>query len=378
MREEEKIFAGKLFCPGDPELRAIKLRTHNLNVEYNATFEDETEKRGEILRQIVGEMGEGCFMQGPIYFHYGKHTRIGKRLFANFNFTVQDDAQVTIGDDCNFGPGVTIVTPIHPMLPGERSALTDANGVTKRLCYARPVHIGSRCWFGANVTVCPGVTVGDGCVIGAGSVITRDIPPMSFAAGVPCRVIRGIGPGDSMALRKELWEDGTAPEGPEIWDAYTRDGEKAGADLVRGEAVPEGLYHLVCEVVVRHRDGRYLAMRRDLGKESYPGLYEVTAGGAALKGEDAPACARRELREETGIDCAELQSVGAFVSEEGRSICHAFFCEVNCDPASVRLQPGETMDFRWISRREMDEMLEKGELVPSCMKRVARCPDREK
>ena len=121
MREEEKIQAGILFCPGDEELRAIKLRTHNLNVDYNATYEDEVEKRADILHKILGEMGEGCFFQGPIYFHYGRHTKVGKNLFANFNFTVQDDAEVTIGNDCNFGPNVTIVTPMHPMLAQERN-----------------------------------------------------------------------------------------------------------------------------------------------------------------------------------------------------------------------------------------------------------------
>lgn len=183
--EEEKIFAGTMFAPGDPELRAIKLRTHNLNVDYNRTYEDETEKRAEILHQIVGKMGENCFMQGPIYFHYGTHTTIGNNLFANFNFTVQDDAPVTIGDHCNFGPNVTLVTPIHPMLPEERKVLIAPDGTPKRLCYAKPIHIGNDCWFGANVVVCPGVTIGDGCVIGAGSVVTRDIPPMSFAAGSP-------------------------------------------------------------------------------------------------------------------------------------------------------------------------------------------------
>lgn len=103
MREEEKIMAGILFCPGDPELRAMKLRTHKFNVDYNTTYEDETERRAAILHEIVGEMGEGGFMQGPIYFHYGRHTKIGRNLFANFNFTVQDDAEVTIGDNCNFG-----------------------------------------------------------------------------------------------------------------------------------------------------------------------------------------------------------------------------------------------------------------------------------
>ena len=207
MREEEKIQAGVLFCPGDPELVAIKLKTHNLDVDYNQTHEDETEKRAAILHEIIGEFGENGRIQGPIAFHYGKHTKIGKNFFANFNFTVQDDAQVTIGDNCNFGPNVTIVTPIHPMVPSERNAIRTASGEVKRLCYAKPVHIGNDCWFGASVTVCPGVTVGDGCGIGAGSVVTRDIPPNSFAAGVPCRVIREITEADSMARLPQVLAD---------------------------------------------------------------------------------------------------------------------------------------------------------------------------
>jgi len=159
MREEEKIFAGTLFCPADPELKAIKLRTHNLNIDFNKLYEHETEERERILSEILGSKGEGTFIQGPITFHYGKHTFIGKRTFINFNFTVQDDARVIIGDDCNFGPNVTIVTPIHPMLPDERKMMLDENGNPKRFCYAKPVNIGNNCWFGANVTVCPGVTI---------------------------------------------------------------------------------------------------------------------------------------------------------------------------------------------------------------------------
>ena len=206
-QEEKKIAAGVLFSPGDPELKAIKLRTHNLNVEYNQTFEDETEKRSRIIHEIVGELGEGSFMQGPIYFHYGIHTKIGKRFFGNFNLTIQDDAEVTIGDNCNFGPGVTIVTPIHPMVAAERNAMLDKDGNVKRYCYAKPVHVGNNCWFGANVVVCPGVTIGDDCVIGAGSVVTRDIPPRSFAAGNPCRVIREITEKDSMIYKPEILAD---------------------------------------------------------------------------------------------------------------------------------------------------------------------------
>lgn len=207
MREEEKLLSGILFSPGMPELRAIKRIAHNLNNDYNATYEDETEKRAKILEQLLGEMGEGTFMQGPIYFHYGKHTKIGKRVFINFNFTVQDDALVTIGDDCNFGPNVTIVTPVHPMLPDERRFIRDMDGVPRHMCYARPVNIGKDCWFGANVVVCPGVNIGDNCVIGAGSVVTRDIPANSFAAGNPCRVIRELTEADSMAHKPAILAD---------------------------------------------------------------------------------------------------------------------------------------------------------------------------
>ena len=207
MREEEKIAAGILFCPADPELVSIKLRTHNLNVDYNQTYEDETEKRQTILNEILGEAGEGLFIQGPITFHYGKHTKIGKRVFINFNLTIQDDAEVTIGDDCNFGPNVTIVTPVHPLLPDERKALLTAAGEKKHMCYARPVHIGKKCWLGASVTICPGVTIGDRCVIGAGSVVTRDIPEDSFAAGNPCRVIRKLSEQDSMKYQPQILAD---------------------------------------------------------------------------------------------------------------------------------------------------------------------------
>ena len=181
--EEQKIFEGKWFSPGHPDLVAIKRKAHDLNTRYNATFEGETEERERILGSLIGRLGKDCRLQGPIFFHYGTHTEIGDRFFANFNLTIQDDAKVTIGDDCNFGPGVT---------PDERKLMRIADGTLRRLCYAQPVRIGSDCWFGANVVVCPGVSIGSGCVIGAGSVVTHDIPDNCFAAGNPCRVIREI------------------------------------------------------------------------------------------------------------------------------------------------------------------------------------------
>ncbi len=212
-KEEEKIFKGVMFCPGDPELVAIKLRCHNNCVDFNKTKEDETEIRAKLLKDIFASLGEGARVQGPIYIHYGTHTTIGPRTFANFNFTVQDDALVTIGSDCNFGPGVTIVTPCHPMVPSERILMQAPDGTKKRLCYAKPVTIGNNCWFGANVTVCPGVTIGNNCVIGAGAVVTRDIPDNSFAAGVPCRVIREITKADSMVNQPEICDGWMPVEG---------------------------------------------------------------------------------------------------------------------------------------------------------------------
>ncbi|MCH5199296.1 MAG: sugar O-acetyltransferase, partial [Oscillospiraceae bacterium] len=180
---------------------------HNLNIDFNALYEDKTEKREEILKELLGSIGEHSFIQGPITFHYGKHTFIGHHTFINFNITVQDDAIVKIGNHCDFGPNVTIVTPMHPMVSSERKELLTPEGVKRRLCYALPVTIGNGCWLCANVTVLPGVTIGDNCVIGAGSVVTESIPANSFAAGVPCRVIREITNADSMVNKPEFLGD---------------------------------------------------------------------------------------------------------------------------------------------------------------------------
>ncbi|MCR5090353.1 MAG: sugar O-acetyltransferase [Oscillospiraceae bacterium] len=207
MNEESKELSGRLFSPADPELVSMKQKAHALNRAYNELSEEAEEERSLILRELLGELGKGSYLQGPITFHYGRHTAIGKECFINFNFTVQDDAKVTIGDFCDFGPNVTIVTPCHPMLAEERKALTGRDGVSRRLCYAEPVRIGNSCWIGADAVICPGVAIGDGSVIGAGSVVTRDIPANCFAAGNPARVIRTITEEDSVYRNPELFRE---------------------------------------------------------------------------------------------------------------------------------------------------------------------------
>ena len=136
----------------------------------------------------------------------------------------------------------------------------------------------------------------------------------------------------------------------EIWDAYLPNGTLAGCDLVRGEPIPAGLYHLVSEIVVRHIDGEYLLMQRDPRKPNYGGYFEATAGGSALKGEDADSCAKRELREETGIDAGTLTNIGHFVSHN--TIYGIFLCVTDCDKNAVKLQEGETVSYKWISEAE--------------------------
>ena len=198
---------GLLFFPGEDWRVQAKKKAHALNQKYNALSEEQAEERKEVLKELLGELNEGVSFNAPIRFHYGIHTKIGKNTFFNFNFTCQDDGEVTIGENCDFGPNVTVVTALHPMLANERKALKCPDGSVKRLCWAKPVTIGNGCWICANVTILSGVSIGDNCVIGAGSVVTRDIPANSFAAGVPCKVVRPITEADSMVNKPEILGD---------------------------------------------------------------------------------------------------------------------------------------------------------------------------
>ncbi|MBQ7834512.1 MAG: sugar O-acetyltransferase [Ruminiclostridium sp.] len=205
MTEKEKMLAGKIYDPSDKELEQLRITAHRLSKDFNSTYEDELEKRGEIMKKLVPEMGKGTCLIGPVMFDYGVFTKFGENCFANFNFTVLDCCPVEIGSDVFFGPNCTIATPVHPLLADERKFRFKEDGTPYDLEYAKPIKIGNGCWLASNVTVCGGVTIGENCVIGAGSVVTRDIPAGVFAAGNPCRVIRKITEADSIYLKKDLF-----------------------------------------------------------------------------------------------------------------------------------------------------------------------------
>lgn len=202
--ELEKMIAGKLYETSDLELKALMKKAHRLCRDYNDLYEDQTEERDSILKELLTSVGEGTYLQGPIQFDYG-NTVFGKECYANFNLTVLDVCPVTIGERVFFGPNCSLVTPLHPYCKEERCLKRKEDGTVYDLEYGKPITIGSDCWLASNVVVCAGVTIGEGCVIGAGSVVTRDIPPNSLAAGNPCRVIREITEADSVYLKKELF-----------------------------------------------------------------------------------------------------------------------------------------------------------------------------
>ncbi len=147
----------------------------------------------------------------------------------------------------------------------------------------------------------------------------------------------------------------------EYWDGYREDGTLAGVTLVRGEPLPDGIFHLVSEILVRHTDGDYLLMQRSYQKQNYGGFFEATAGGSALQGEDSRACAIRELREETGIISEELHFIGRFCSRD--TIYDEYLCITAQDKNSVRLQEGETVGFKWVSEGEFVAFIHSGKMI---------------
>ena len=205
MTEKEKMLQGKIYDTSDETLMRMRLSAHKLSKDYNDTYEDEVEKRTDILKKLLPDMGKDTYIQGPVQFDYGVNTSFGERCLVNFNFVVLDCCPVTIGDDVFIGPNCTLATPVHPLLAEERRLKYKENGTPFDYEYAKPIVIRDGCWIATNVTVCGGVTIGKNCVIGAGSVVTRDIPDGTFAAGDPCVVIRKITKEDSIKLKKELF-----------------------------------------------------------------------------------------------------------------------------------------------------------------------------
>jgi maltose O-acetyltransferase len=182
MSEFDKMVTGELYDPLAPELAEARTRARDLCQALNRTAEGDETGRRRILVELFGEGGDSVWMQPPFYCDYGSNIHLGQRVFFNFNCVVLDVCPVRIGDFTLFGPSVQIYTATHPL---------DAE-LRRTQEYGKPVTIGTDVWVGGAAVICPGVTIGSRTVIGAGSVVTRDIPEQVFAAGNPCRVIRGI------------------------------------------------------------------------------------------------------------------------------------------------------------------------------------------
>lgn len=150
----------------------------------------------------------------------------------------------------------------------------------------------------------------------------------------------------------------------EKWDTYTRDYKLTDRVIIRNEErIPDGLFHIVSEVLVRHRDGSYLLMKRAKTKSQYPDYYEATAGGSALQGENAYDCVKRELFEETGIKCNDFYEVAFNIIDRGHAFFHSFICEVDCDKSSVSLLEGETEDYKWVSEQEFIDFINSEDVI---------------
>ncbi len=188
MTDFEKLHSGDIYYPSGDEIMTKQLECLDKLYDFNATRPSELKKRDELLKEMFAEIGEGCYIEPPLHSNWGgHHVHFGKNVYANFNVTFVDDTHIYVGDYTMLGPNVVIATAGHPILPELRE---------KAYQYNMPVHIGKNCWLGAGVIVLPGVTIGDNTVIGAGSVVTKDIPANCVAVGNPCKVLREINEHD--------------------------------------------------------------------------------------------------------------------------------------------------------------------------------------
>ena len=188
MRMKERLHTGELYLPDDPEIVSLQQECLERLYEYNATRPHESEKRAALLQEMFAQIGEGCYIEPPLRSNWGGyHVHFGNHVYANFNLTLVDDTHIYVGDHTMIGPNVTIATAGHPILPELRE---------KNYQYNMPVHIGRNCWIGAGAIILPGVTIGDHTVVGAGNIVTKDLPSSIVAVGNPCHVLRPIGAHD--------------------------------------------------------------------------------------------------------------------------------------------------------------------------------------
>jgi maltose O-acetyltransferase len=182
--ERQKMLAGELYLSSDPELQAAMARAMHLTETYNRSPGDDPDGRAELLAELLGSFGTDSTIRPPFRCDYGTNITVGDRSFANFGLVALDCAPITIGDDVQMGPNVQLLTPIHPLDAAERRAGWES---------ARPIRIGDNVWLGGGVIVLPGVTIGRDAVVGAGAVVTKDVPDSTLVVGNPARPIRVLG-----------------------------------------------------------------------------------------------------------------------------------------------------------------------------------------
>ncbi|MEU9063570.1 sugar O-acetyltransferase [Streptomyces sp. NPDC048430] len=179
----ERMLAGDLYVADDPEIGRRQQRAMRLAARFQAAYTEDADAARTILAELLDSVGEGVDLRPPLYVDYGSNITIGARTFVNYHLTALDVARITIGEDCQIGPNVQLLTPTHPVEPEPRRDKLEA---------ALPITIGDNVWLGGGVVVCPGVTIGSNSVIGAGAVVTKDIPADVVAVGNPARVVRAV------------------------------------------------------------------------------------------------------------------------------------------------------------------------------------------
>lgn len=195
MTTKERMHSQKVYFCDDEDLVREQEQCLEILYDFNHTRPSEKEKRQEILKSLVAELGENCYIEPPLHTNWGRHTHFGNNVYTNFNLTLVDDTDIFIGDSVMIGPNVTIATAGHPIDPELRKKVAQ---------YNIPVRIGNNVWIGAGAVVLPGVSIGENTVIGAGSIVTKDIPANVVAVGNPCRVLREINERDKIYYYKDM------------------------------------------------------------------------------------------------------------------------------------------------------------------------------